>query len=441
MEPDDGMDIDEPPPPVEIKSEEEEDEVVAPTRTKPRYTNSDGKIYRPNTATEERPEPTGIQYALSTERIVLPTRARQTDVTLLPAGMPVRGGSFLECMAHNNSWRVTSPDETLRHMAANELIEKIQQGSAKLNAERARLALDKAQSETNYARMGTLESGHINKMTPKSLSAVTQDVLDKELREQEVKFFMDDPMPSDDSDDEQGPDDRGPGDYPCLKRLYEVNGAAYLRRYETLRDAGPAGHRDIEIVNKSHNDLMCQRLVGQHQYRYCSKELACISVDMANRLGSPEIAYRGREYKTPKELTAWDERRRKGLEVSIKNDGPVGLCYHDLKAAVHDRLSDVVRSKGTSPEIMNPFSVRVGEGEYASEVCWSPVDSPINAAVGISGRFPQHLNICIQYVPKHMPSGQMSVYLAEVNADFQPRLSQANMFLGTELAAGHASIG
>lgn len=435
------MDIDERQPPIEIKSEsdemEEEEPVVHVPRSKPRVTNSDGKIYRPNTATEERPEPMGIQYALPTERTVLPNRARQTDMTLLPAGMPVRGGSFLECMAHNNSWHVTSPDETLRHMAANELIEKIQQGSAKLNAERARLALEKAQSETNYARIGTLDSGHINKMTPKSLSSVTQDVLDKELRDQEVKFFMDDPMPSDDSDsDNDEANERGPGDYPCLKRLYDVNGKAYLRRYEMLRDASPAGHPDVEIVNKSHNDLMCQRLVGQHTYRYCSKELACICVDMANRLGSPEIAYKGREYKTPKELLAWDERRRKGLEVSIKNDGAVGLCYHDLKAAVHDRLSDVVRSKETAPEIVNPFAVRVGEGEYASEVCWSPVDSTINAALGISGRFPQHLNNCIQYVPKHMPGGQMSTYLAEVNADFQPRLSQANMFLGTSSPLG-----
>jgi hypothetical protein len=69
------------------------------------------------------------------------------------------------------------------------------------------------------------------------------------------------------------------------------------------------------------------------------------------------------------------------------------------------------------------------------------VDPNTNTATGISGHFPQHLNICLQYVPKSIPGQPQFFYLAEVNADFQPRLSQANMCLGTSSPLGMLRIG
>jgi len=425
-------------------------EAKKPRKRKPKAVA--GKVYRPNSLTEERPETLAIQYTTSNERTVLPSRARQTDMTLLPPGMHVHGGSFLELPAHNNSWHTMSPEETLKHLAADELIETIQQSKEQINAERAQSALDKARSETNYSRMATMDAGHINKLTPKNLSSVTREVLDKELKDQEVSFFMYDPLPSDDEMDDAMDIDsttdnkehvhlrgtlRPPGDYLILRRLYDVNGDAYVRRNETLRDASMAGHRDIEIVNKSHNDYMSQPLIGRTSFRTCSKGDACVCLVMAQKLGQPDIGYRGREYLTPNALTAWNERRKHSIPVSVENDGPVGLCYHDLKAAVDKRLNDIVRNKETPPETVNPFTVRIGMGEYAQQICWGPVDSNINAAVGISGWFPMHLGNCLQYVPKENSTGRTITYLAEVNADFQPRLSQANMCLGRNRCYSH----
>jgi len=412
-----------------------------------------GKVYRPVKLTEERPEAPALQYAVPTERTVMPPRARQTAMTVLPPGMHVRGASFLECVAHNNSWHAMSPEETLKHLAANELVESIQQNRSRRDAAAATAVLDKARSDTHYTRMATIDAGNINKMAPKNLSALTREELDKELHEQEVQFFMNNPLPSDDSDVDVDSDDddvaeavggigggssssmRGPGDFPCLQRLYQVNGKAYRQRHETMRDASMAGHRDIEVVKKSHNDLMCQPLIGRTTFRGCSRGNACICADMPRRLGAVDLAYVCREYLTPKALLAWNDRRARGMPVSLENDGPIGLCYHDLKAAVSGQIHEVIRHKQTPVEPLNPFSVRVGQGEYAAELCWDSMASDTNSPTGISGRFPMHLNNCLQHVSKTI-GGLVITYLAEVNADFQPRLSQANMCLGTSSPLG-----
>lgn len=425
MEEPDFMDIDPPPDP------------PPPLGNKKKNTPK-GKVYRPNSLVAERPEKLAIQYMLPPNREVLPPRARQTELTLLPVGMHVRGGSFLECVAHNNSWHTSSASETIKHMAANELTDSIQESKARLNAELAQATLNKARAETNYSRMATLDLGNINKITPKNLSGVTHEQLEKELHEQEVKFFMDDPLSSSDDDESSEEDaspDSSPLDVPIFRRLYDVNGTAYLRRNEVLRDASMAGHRDIEIVNKSHNDFMCHPLVPPTTYRYCKLVNACICRSEADKLGTPDVGYIGREYLAPKKLQAWQNRRAKGIPVSVQNDGPIGLCYHDWKVAVNERLHECLKFKDTLPESIQPFAVIVGKGEYAADVCWNPIDSTTNVATGVTGRFPMYLNICLQYVPKTL-DGRTFTYLAEINADFQPRLSQANMCLGTSSPLG-----
>jgi len=352
--------------------------------------------------------------------------------------MYVRGAALLELHAHNNSWHTMSPDETLKHLASNDIVASIQTTKQQINAAIARENLDKAQSDTNYARMATMDAGHINKLTPKYLSNATHETLAKELHDQEVEFFADDPLPDDAGDDIEAAE-RKPEDFPILQRMWQVHGKAYLRRFETLRDASKAGHRDIEIVNKSFNDMMCYPLIGRTTYRHCSLGDGCICTTEALRLGQPDIRYVGREYKTPRELTAWNERRSKGYPVTVDNDGPVGLCYHDIKKAVNQRLNSGTRGLGVYPEPANPFAVRVGKGEYATEVCWGAVDSNTNTPSGVTGRFPQFLTICLQYVTKTLPGQAQFTYLAEVNADFQPRLSQANMCLGTSSPLGMLS--
>src|SRR5687767_9445386 len=75
----DAMDIDEmPPPPSRAPLLKKKPGIARKTRKA-----VDGKIYRPNVMTEERPEVHGIQYIMSPERTVLPPRARQNEQTLL----------------------------------------------------------------------------------------------------------------------------------------------------------------------------------------------------------------------------------------------------------------------------------------------------------------------------------------------------------------------
>lgn len=394
------------------------------------------KTYRPMSAVANRPDPVPVQYSLPTDREVFPPTHRQTEDTLLPAGMAVRGASFLEGHAITNRWSSMSASETIKHLASNELIQTIQQSKSRINSAKAQAAMEHARTISNYSRLSSIETGFLNKITPKALTAeLDAEGLDREFRAEAVRFFEDDPMSESDDEESQESEGEGsfrsPGDYAILRRLFDVNGQAFLRRNEHRRDATAAGHRDIPLVNKSHNDMMCYRPAPNSNRRRCRRGNACLCLTTAQKLGQPDIGYIGLEYLTPDGLVAWNARRAKGIPISEEADGPVGYCYHDWKYVINDRLHDALKHKETPPEGIEPFNVIVGEGEYAPDVCWGSVDSTTNMNTGLSGRFPMFLNTFLQYGPK-TAEGRSFIYLQEVNSDFQPRLSQANMCLGKD---------
>ncbi len=392
------------------------------------------------------------------DRKVLPTRERQNGVTLSTTpglrGQAILnsddGGadpplySMMQLLAHNNTWYRAPVHDSLRVVAAQELIadinalhmkpDPVHQGrSASAHALRAdELGIRFVHegfgsfSSNTTNTVATLEAHSMQPLTEKMAGATMKaseraamlSERDRQLRM--VAFFDDDPLDDDIDPANAEPYGMEPGKYRMLQNLKLNVGERFENRHNTQRDFGEnMPRRSQETIDGPRCAEL--RFPAHGHWRGCRRGDLCIVHQMAKRIGRPDFGYRQREYMSLKKEAEYVKRRRDGIPISDEVDGPANLCFDDIIFACTMYYNQVMACKRAPREAFNPFTV--ADGVYARDYL---IPQEEGKSTGIEGNVPQFLANTRQFEKRALPDGREVSYYADRGAVFRPSLSEAN---------------
>jgi hypothetical protein len=386
-------------------------------------------------STHSRPTSTIFTKA---DRDVIPPRERQIAQTLTDTpGLTHEtssGHAIVDLLGHNNAWYLGTPEETLRAVAAPELVEDLHALHTKLDATSVKqqhgirfVHPELGSFSTNTTTRAQMleeralrppETPAVPKIKKAAERMQALYVMDYETRKR--RFFQLDPL--NDEGPQSEPYGAKPEQYRGLLNLKENLGFRFASRADLQRSLGETVPRK-EIFVITRERAIELRFPAHGPFRGCRLGDMCIVHLQARIQGVPENGYCEREYLSLDEERAQLERRhRLKLPASDELDGPAQLCFDDLIYAYSNEFHLNAQPKRAPRECVNIFTM--ADGVYDASYLIPAGEA--GRSTGIEGRVPQFLPHTRMWTKRTLPDGKSVSYWEDTAPAFEGRLSQKN---------------